>query len=682
MGMPVAISGFSGIDTDGVVQKLVEVESRPIKQLEIRKKNFNIRKDSLKNLGNVLEDVNKTAKNLFGINSSYDNKIAVSSDPSVLEARASRHAEEGIRKIKIIQTATSHAISSDPVQEGENLPPARFTIEVNGEKDVVDFKGGRLKDIKDAIEESTSGLVSTSYIRKSGDTYILTIQSKKTGKAGEIKISGGMETLKRIGLVDGDKSMSGDETALTFSSDHFGAYTGGIDVGSENGTISVSRDGKTVTVKSLLWREYSFPAEIAVKDGMQLQFDVRYIGRSDGEENEVPRSLRIGPREKINIKGIILEGYNVNRMRKSPGNEESKKYDSLLGVGIIGNKDGKRIERIYPLDAHSNKRQVIALDKDFKSGTVGTMVVYCNRGRADFSNARMVVPRSQKGLLALKNVISKPQDAKVVVDGIEVSRDRNEGLNDIIKGVTLNLKRPSMSEVDLRIDHNIDAAVEKIRKFVDAYNKYLDFNKELTRAVKSEKPGEFAKTISQTGLFMGDITLLRLESSMKMTINNAYHSRAEKPIKVFAQMGVSTGAINAEWSTIQSGKLIVDETLLSKTIRENPEGVAMFFGSDTDGDNKADNGLAYKVVQVLKPYVEPGKNIIASKIDFEENSIKLVDENIRQKEDHLKKYEEKLKYKFGLMERAISESNQKRQWMKNQLEGISGNNAEANKSGR
>jgi len=48
----------------------------------------------------------------------------------------------------------------------------------------------------------------------------------------------------------------------------------------------------------------------------------------------------------------------------------------------------------------------------------------------------------------------------------------------------------------------------------------------------------------------------------------------------------------------------------------------------------------------------------------------------------LKKYEEKLKYKFGLMERAISESNQKRQWMKNQLEGISGNNAEANKSGR
>jgi flagellar hook-associated protein 2 len=680
--MPVTISGFSGIDTDGIVQKLVEVESRPIKQLEIRKKSFNIRKDGLRSLGNVLEDVEKTAQNLFGVKSSYDNKVAISSDTSVIEAKASRYAEEGIKKIKVIQTATTHAISSDPVNGSENLPPAKFTIEVNGERDVVSFKGGRLKDMRDAIEESAPGLVSTSYIKKSDDTYILTIQSKKTGRPGEIKISGGVETLKKIGLVDGEERMSGDGTALTFSSDHFGVYTGGTSAGPEDGTISVSRDGKTVTIQGRLWREYSLPAEIAVKEGMQLQFDVRYHG-SDNEANEVPRSLMIGPREKINVKGIILEGYNVSRTRKSPGNEGSKKFNSLLGVGIIGDKDGKRIERIYPLDVHPNERQTIALDKDFKGGAVRAMVVYCNRGRADFSNARMVVvPRNRTGLLSLKNVTSKPQDAKVIVDGIEVSRDRNEGLNDIIKGVTLNLKRPSMMEVDLRIEHNIDIAVEKIKKFVEAYNKYLDLNKELTKAVKSEKPGEFSKTISQTGIFMGDITLLSLESTMKTTVNNAYPSRAEKPIKVFAQMGVSTGAINAEWSTIQSGKLIIDESLLNKTIRENPEGVALFFGSDTDGDNKADNGLAYKIVQVLKPYVEPGKNIIASKIELEDSSIKLADENIRQKEDHLKKYEEKLKYKFGQMERAISESNQKRQWMRNQLEGVSGGNAEAGKSGK
>ena len=73
----------------------------------------------------------------------------------------------------------------------------------------------------------------------------------------------------------------------------------------------------------------------------------------------------------------------------------------------------------------------------------------------------------------------------------------------------------------------------------------------------------------------------------------------------------------------------------------------MFFGSDTDGDDKPDEGMAYKVTYVLKPYVQPGKNIIAAKIDNEDNSIKIADDSIKRHEDHLKKYEEKLRTKFA-----------------------------------
>ena len=678
--MPISISGLSGIDSDGLVQKLVEVESRPIKQLEIRKKNLNIRKDSLKNLGRMLEDINSAAKELYGLKAAYNNKNAASSDTSVLEAKAGRNAEEGVRKIKVIQTATGHTVSSDPVTEGDILPSGRFTIEVNGEKAVVNFKGGKLKNLKEEIDAAASELVSSSYIKKSGDTYILTIQSKRSGEKGEIKISGGMDLLKKIGLVDGEKGGAKSEVALPFDSKYFGSYVGTVRVEAGDGNISVSPDGKTVTIKGLLWREYSLPVEVAVKDDMNLEFDVRYRDRSEDEESAVPRSLTIGPRERVNIKGIILEGYNVSRTRKPLKSEEKRNYDSLMGVGIIGVKEGKRVEIIYPIDTNAPGRQTIAAGKDFKNGVINKIIFYCNRGVVDFSNARLATPVDQKGLLALKNTIFRPQDAKVVVDGIEVTRDRNDGLNDIIKGVTLNLKRPSQHEVDLTIDHNIDIALEKIKKFVEVYNKYLDYHRELTRAAKAEKPGDFTKTLSQSGLFMGDISLLRLESLLKTTINSAYPSRAEKPIKVFAQMGVSTGALNAEWDTIKSGKLIIDENLLKKSIRENPEGVALFFGSDTDGDNKTDNGAAYKVVYVLKPYMAPGKNIIASRIDLEDNSIKLTDETIKQKEDHLKKYEEKLKFKFGQMERAISESNAKKQWMKYQLEGFSGNNAESNKN--
>ncbi len=194
-------------------------------------------------------------------------------------------------------------------------------------------------------------------------------------------------------------------------------------------------------------------------------------------------------------------------------------------------------------------------------------------------------------------------------------------------------------------------------------------HKDLTKAAMTQKPGDYDKNIRQQGLFMGDMTLMRLQGSIQTTVTSAYPSSAEKPIKMFSQMGVSTGSINAEWESIKSGKLIIDEGLLKKTLLENPDGVTLFFGSDSDGDNKADNGMAFKVVATLKPYVSSGKNIIAAKIDMEDNGIKMADESIKSKEDHLKKYEEKLKRKFAAMEQALSQTNSQKQWMKNQLGG-------------
>src|SRR4030042_3142433 len=171
------------------------------------------------------------------------------------------------------------------------------------------------------------------------------------------------------------------------------------------------------------------------------------------------------------------------------------------------------------------------------------------------------------------------------------------------------------------------------------------------------------------------MTLMRLEGTLQTMVNSAYPGAADNPIKVFPQMGISTGAVNAEWETIKSGKLIIDEAQLKKTILENPDGVAAFFGSDSDGDNRPDNGMAYKMVYVIKPYITGGKNIIAAKIELEDNSIKLADDSIKQKEDHLKKYEEKLKRKFATMQQAINQTNAQKQWMKQQLGGGPENDA-------
>ena len=117
---------------------------------------------------------------------------------------------------------------------------------------------------------------------------------------------------------------------------------------------------------------------------------------------------------------------------------------------------------------------------------------------------------------AMKNVIAPAQDARITVDGIEITRDRNDGLTDVIRGVTLTVKRPSQHEIDLNVEHSIETSVEKIKKFVEAYNKYLDMHRELTKAALSQKPGDYDKSISQKGLFMGDMTLMRLQGTLQV----------------------------------------------------------------------------------------------------------------------------------------------------------------------
>ena len=425
-------------------------------------------------------------------------------------------------------------------------------------------------------------------------------------------------------------------------------------------------DGKSIELKGLLWQEYTLPIKVLVKENTQLDFKFSYNGGSEESVDDIPYRLNMGPKAKINIKGIELNGYNISRNRDVK-KDKKKEYDTLLGIGVVAIQNGKRVEKVYPIDKDAKGVHEIPIGKDFAKKNISKMIFYCNRGIAGFSSAKITSRRKNGKLLDPKNVIAKPMDAKLNVDGVEIIRDRNKGLNDIIKGVTIDLKMPSKSAIELNIEHDLEKSIDKIKKFIEAYNKYLEYHRELIKTAMSDKPGDFNKNLYKTGLFIGDSTIVRLESMLRRTVNNAYSSNAENPIRLLTQMGISTGAINADWENIKSGKLVLNEEKLMKAISENPEGVKMFFGSDNDGDNQPDSGMGYRLVYLLKPYVSSGKNIIASKIDLEDSSINSANERIKKHEEHLKKYEDKLRKKFSSMERAMAESKSQKSWMNQQF---------------
>lgn len=666
--MPFTMGGMaSGVDTDSMINKLVEVESQPIKQLQRGKLLNNQKKEALKKLSSQLKDLDGKARDLYGFRASYDEKKAVSSDTSAVEANASKQADSGSTRVEVLQLASYHKITTDAIEYEKKLPAGKITITVNDVEKKISFRGGGLKSLNEAIIEEANDIVATDYVNTNGTSYVIGITSKTPGKKGEIGIKGSEELLRASGLINGEKIKSQDDLPVVFDRKFFSSYEGEKKPEDQDGTLDVGKEGKDVTLKGQIWQEYDLPFKSEIKKETVLKFSFTF---SKEVEEKVPQKIETGPEDEINVKGIKLKSYNISRIRPLSKKEE-KKFDSALGIGIISSENGARVEKIYPIEKDAAKNQEIPVGRDFEGKQALKLVLYCNDGSAVFVEPVLSTSVKTRGDFEFKNVIAKAENAKLKVEGLEIERDKNEGLNDVVKGLTLNLKRKSENPVELKVSPDLDKPVQKIKDFVESYNRYLELHRALTKAVKVEKPGQSDK-LQESGLFMGDMALVRLENSLKTVIGANYPARNEKPVKMFNQIGVSTGKVNSSWESIKDGKLVVEEDELRNVIVENPEGVRDFFGSDIDGDNRVDNGMAYTLVKTLNPYIASGKNIIESKIDFEDNSIKMADERITRQELHIKQFEEKLRKKFAVMEKSISGAKNQQNWMKNQMGGGGG----------
>ena len=663
--MPVTMGGAaSGIDTDSIIQKLVEAESKPIIQLQRDRYLNSQKKEALNKLSVSLKDLDSKAKDLYGFRASFSEKSTVSSDDTVVEAIASRQADIGSKKIEVLQLASKHKVSTDMIDPEKRLSSGKISIEVNGVEKSINFKGGKLKSLNEAIAEEAASIVTSDYIDTGSGTHMISITSTVSGKKGAIKISGSEDLLKELGLVAGEKIQSQNDNPVFFDRKFFTPYEIKDSSVAQTGTLEVGKDGKEIKISGFLWQEYELPIKEDIKNDTVLKFDFTY--KKELEE-KVPSVIETGPEDEINVKGIRLKSYNISRIRPAQ-KQESLKFDSVSGIGVVSFDNEKRIEKIYPLDGDAAEKQEIPIGRDFNGKQISKIIFYNNDGETVFSEPVISTLIKTKSEFELKNTITEAANAKFKIDGVEIERDKNDGITDAIKGVTLSLKIKSEHPVEIKISDNIDKPIQQIKAFVESYNNYIELNKNLIKTVKIDKPGE-ADKLNESGLFVGDMTLVRLENSIKTTVGNAYPSREEKQIKMFSQMGVTTGDVNSSLDSIKDGKLVIDENLLIQTIIENPEGVRSFFGSDTDGDNRTDNGMAYMLVRALDPYISSGKNIIATKIDLEDESIKMANEKIKKHESYLKSYEEKLRKKFTTMEKSISGAKAQQEWMNNQMKG-------------
>lgn len=277
----------------------------------------------------------------------------------------------------------------------------------------------------------------------------------------------------------------------------------------------------------------------------------------------------------------------------------------------------------------------------------------------------------------IKNSIKLAEDAVFTVNGISVTRTRNDNLTDVISGVTLNLKSVNTATVTVKKD--VDAAYKDVKAFIDQYNSTVDLINTKLSEEKVKKP--LTESDLKKGLLRGESVLTGIKGRLRMDTGDPV-AGLPKEYDRLSVIGITTTSDNYG----KSGKLQIDETKFKNALTANPDAVIQLFTNNTDinANGKvefSEKGAAVRVSAELKNLTDSATYSVAgvtvkngsilNRLDAFDKMIKDYDNQIVSFEDRLKLREKALWAQFTALEKALSNLNNQSSWLAGQLAGLS-----------
>jgi flagellar hook-associated protein 2 len=227
----------SGLDVEGIVSKLMELEQKPLTRLDSKETSFQAKITAYGAVKSNLASL-QTAATTLATASTFTGKSASVSDSTVLSAAASSDAAAGSYSISVTQLAKYHAVRSNTnyAATSETFNTGSLSISVGGAAAInvtIDGSNNSLSGIRQAINDADAGVTAT--IINDGTTNRLVLSSETSGSAGAIGVSvvddgsGGTHALTQLADAGMFELQSADDAQFTI-----------------NG-LSVSRSSNTVT---------------------------------------------------------------------------------------------------------------------------------------------------------------------------------------------------------------------------------------------------------------------------------------------------------------------------------------------------------------------------------------------------------------------------------------------------
>jgi flagellar hook-associated protein 2 len=626
---------MTGQNTNEIVKKLVELERRPIKRWETENEYAKAQVAVWNEVKNLTANLQTKTRALTSFTAPFATKSVTSSTEGVITGEASRAAKSGERPIEIVELAAKHQISGVEVDSDIKLPAGTFTIFSGKQSETVTFPGGTLFDLSNAIRNSAGSLAQATVIKIDKDSSLMTVIAVKTGKVNALQFADPNAILKTAGLV-GENIASG-ETLITPLS---------LEIAS------------AVPYEETKYKNTSLPGNVPTKTETAISFK--------------PDTAFVFPLELSNIQARSFLEFSV------PG-----EAPAVWELGFVFEREGNLRTKLIPVSVKDGK--YLLQVGDIAEGKNLKKVIITNTSSAaiQLGSLKLVSP-PKPGTAEPMKVLAEAKDAKFKIDGVEITRESNEAIADVLEGISFNIHKVTTEPVTLKINVDHQKGMTLVKEWVAAYNDLMKFSKEVTSVEKNgkvsdSKPSDNSKELDiskefwdnkvKSGILAGENSMLRLIASMKTVANSYYPATKEGGFRVLTDVGITTGAVGSNWEKIQDGVLLIEEEKLASALAENPDGLRELFASDTNNDAKMEDGVGIRLLDTLKPYTQYASGIITSKIKLIEENVTGNNKKIKEHESHLVSYEAKLKQRFLYMEQGVGKNKSVGNYLQNNMRG-------------
>ena len=658
------VPGSSRLNTEQIIEDLMRVERVPLDRMESERSGFETRRGAWQEINRDLVRLRDTSQSLYSFENPFNERIANSSDETVLTASAERTAVEETSSIEVIEIAGRDRFGSNSIESDYEVSSGSYRFAVGEDEVGITFRGGSLESFARAINERAGDMLRARVIKNTSDTQVFVIESLTPGSSNMLRF---LEDSAAFGIETGIVRPTDDTfRSITADRQSVRSLTNPI----SDDYVTFGEDGAIVAPQSAM----SIPITPSLQTKENLVMEISYsVTRIPYEYT--PPVPPPGP-SSPSPDSVVFDGITIRNAASrviSPEWNPPEPPQQIDDLEVFALNTGSRSISLPSIEESDGSYTMqIALEEyaDFVS-----------RLDVDNKNTHSIVtisglkiydPTSRGEYLPL-NPIETASNAVVLIDGIEVVRETNR-IDDLLPGVTIDLRRPSGEPIELKVEADREAVKESLIEFVGFYNQLVtDLNimtsrtDEVVNEITYFTDQERTDALEKLGILQGDITIMQLKSRVQTIMMNAYTTRDGRELALLDQIGISTNPARSGGSVDRTrlrGYLDIDEARLDAVLGASMESVKELFGRDTDGDLLVDSGVAFTLNTYVKPYVDTG-GFISTRLSTISNQLSDKIDQIENFEERLARKEQEYRREYGAMEAALNTLEQSSDQLRN-----------------